>query len=273
LSRVKALEEMQKQNDKIKEQNLNKDLLSNEEFFNNSDYIVEGKLIKKWNNDEWYVRSYDAKGLSNVEDLYSEYIFKVNFVYKDVDKLIKINDTLIIVADYGCINKLIDENHWEYICKNVNELHSNGGIDLNQTNDFILFLNKSGLPDNPNKNNTYFRTEFLQNKKYARINMNKDHTVDQGTGKYITNYRIEGLDGLSFENRYELYKYMEHFEGVNVPLSDTKIMQRDLFGYPDAWNLYLIERKNTSAKEQNDSIKNYMLKLHEELMQNAKKKH
>jgi hypothetical protein len=71
---------------------------TNEEFFNKSDFIVEGKLIN-------YIQSYDRLGdfygSHNPEDIYTEYIFKVDYVYKSVDNLIKISDTIVIIADRG----------------------------------------------------------------------------------------------------------------------------------------------------------------------------
>jgi hypothetical protein len=231
-------------------------LLPNEEFFKNSDFIVKGKLIR-WNDYDLATRAYDIKGNYNPKDIYTEYLFKVDAVYKSYDNLIKLSDTIVIIADRGSIRKIESTSgewtFWEEVKKNSNK----GPMDLNGSSEFVLFLNKTVLPVNPFDKNSYFHTEFLSDCTYGRLK--------------IFGYII-GLNDLVFENRYELYKYMEQFEGITLPLSDPTKMKNEVDD--DTFNKYLKERniKWGKTKEQNDSIKNYILKLHEELMQNAKKK-
>ena len=99
----------------------------------------------------------------------------------------------------------------------------------------ILFMKKSDFPENPDisKRNKHLKASMLQDIKRASIKIG---------GRRIFRGPIWGLNGLHFDNRYELYKYMEQFEGVNVPLSDPGKMHWDLFGDDDAFNQYLKER-------------------------------
>jgi hypothetical protein len=136
--------------------------------------------------------------------------------------------------------------------------HSRYGISLwgggNHKCNFIFFLNESNYPDNPDKKNHYYRTRFLEN------------SIPSG---FMQHGGIGGLIGLYFPDRYELYKYMQQFEGVNVPLSDLKKMERDLSGRPDAWKQYLQDRNMKWGQERNDSIKKDMLEKHEQIKKSA----
>ena len=239
--------------------------LTNEEFFNNSEFIVEGRFI------EWSRVSYDAKGLCNKEDIYTEIKFKVNYVYKSNGELIKQNDTIVIVFDRGVIQnkKTIKDQFGNEFLDGPNEIikypeNLINRLQIDSDIDMILFLKTSDFPDNPSKRYNYFRTKLLQDRKEARFGfggiLNSMIFDKEGfTGKY--DLRIKGLDDLIFENRYELYKYMEQFEGVYVPLSDPTKMRWDLSN-DSVFNIYLKERniewRKLNSQERKDSLNNFL---------------
>ena len=114
------------------------------------------------------------------------------------------------------------------------------------------------------------------NREYARLKFKaiyEYHEHPDGSVYGIPKgYKIEGLNGLSFDNKYELFKYMKQFKDVSVPLSDVKEMQRILFGNTEAYHKYMIETTGKTAKEYSDSVREFMLKHSEELLEKAKKK-
>jgi len=239
--------------------------LTNEEFFEQADFIVMGKLIK-WNeSDVISRRSYDTKGNYNPDDIYTEYKFKIDYVYKSVDNLIKISDTIVVIADRGTIkNRMILDSlsGWYY---------SDGPAELNKFDyssihifldgdNFILFLSKTDLPVNSNEKNNYFHCQFLRDRDFARIKFERRSD------------KSSGLNNLSFDNKYDLYKYMEQFEYLTLPISDPKQMQWELRYDIKSYNKYREERlgiKNT--KEYNDSLKNFILEREKQLLQSVKK--
>jgi len=239
--------------------------LTNEEFFEQADYIVEGKFINGYTN------SYDAKGLYQKEDIYSELKFIVKYAYKAKNNLINNNDTITIVFDWGEIYKVdYTEEEWTYESLITKYLGNADypcycAMGLESENEQILFLKESDFPDNPKKDNNYFRTKLLRDRKFAKI-------------KYERNSdRSTGLNNLSFDNKYDLYKYMEQFEYLNLPISDPKQMQWELRYDIKSYNRYRkerlgidIERENT--KEYNDSLKNFILERDKKLQQSVKKK-
>jgi hypothetical protein len=92
----------------------------------------------------------------------------------------------------------------------------------------IYFMKISDLPESPDiisKRNKYPKVSMLQNVKRAFIRVP---------------HNAYGLNGLQFANRYELYKYMEQFEGVNVPLWNTGHMHYHLDD--NTFKQYLKER-------------------------------
>jgi hypothetical protein len=91
----------------------------------------------------------------------------------------------------------------------------------------IYFMKISDLPENPDvsKRNKYPKVCMLQDVRRAFIRVP---------------HNAYGLNGLQFDNRYELYKYMEQFEGVTVPLWNTNQMKWYLDD--STFNQYLKER-------------------------------
>ncbi|MDR2835667.1 MAG: hypothetical protein LBV69_05640, partial [Bacteroidales bacterium] len=83
----------------IKERNLSKDMLTNEQFFNEAEFIIEGKIVPQ----QHY--SYDGKGEYNPKDIYTMNKFVVSYIYKGDKLLIKVNDTIVLVKNRGTIYK------------------------------------------------------------------------------------------------------------------------------------------------------------------------
>ena len=77
----------------IKEEHLNEGLLKNEEFFEKSEFIFEGKEIRE------YEKSYDAKGNLDPQDFYSTKRIIVTTVYKGDKNLL--HDTICLVMKGG----------------------------------------------------------------------------------------------------------------------------------------------------------------------------
>ncbi|MDR2835899.1 MAG: hypothetical protein LBV69_06875, partial [Bacteroidales bacterium] len=182
-----------------KQKNLNKDMLTNEQFFNEAEFIIEVKSI----SNQFY--SYDAKGAFNREDIYTINKIVVLNVYKGDMSLIKANDTIVLVKNRGTIYKKTPYGN--------KAIHSWGDYDRdNRADDYglalydypsIIFCKKSDYPENPNSEenySNYFKIKSLRDKERASLKI---------WGK------ITGLNGLSFNNREELFEYMQQFEGVS----------------------------------------------------------
>ena len=128
----------------------------------------------------------------------------------------------------------------------------------------IYFMKKSDWPENPDisKRSKHPKVSMLQDITRASIKIKGDRWVSGGP--------VWGLNDLSFDNRYELYKYMEQFEGVEVPLSDTNYMRWHLS--EEAFNKYLKERKIRDPRDPQvrDSLRRSMEKSLEMRFQKAK---
>ncbi|MDR2834630.1 MAG: hypothetical protein LBV69_00310, partial [Bacteroidales bacterium] len=183
-----------------------KRLLSNEEFFNNSDYILEVKLTNKDGI------SYDAKGEHNPDDIYRNHYCTVSYIYKGNSDIVHINDTIIIARKGGTFFYPVEEELGMYM-EEIRWWKNGVGIQLERNIPTIVFLQKSDFPGNPDKNvvdgkiryfqdvnNNFVILKFLQDEKGALLNI---------SGK------ITGLNGLSFNNREELFEYMQQFEDVS----------------------------------------------------------
>jgi len=258
--------------------------LSNEQFFEKSDYIVEGKLIS-------VNYGYDVNGNYNPEDIFTEYKFKVDIIYKSTNNLIKQRDTIVVIANRGWVR--YDEFNWydsvtgfsvwspKEIGRHLENNINLKPIDLDIDNNFILFLNKTDLPINPNNKNNYFHCQFLQDREFARIkfgNIYKYDTIGLTMYHRVIREAITGLNGLDFPNRYELYKYMEKFEGVKVPLSNPGDVLYDLNGNIEIFNQYRKERNidyklpNEKTQEEIDSFNRFLEEKSKKAKENTERK-
>ncbi|MDR3047560.1 MAG: hypothetical protein LBU51_08130 [Bacteroidales bacterium] len=181
----------------IREENLKKDLLSNEDFFNKAELVIEGKVVKTFD-------AYDAVGNHKCEDIYTLQTFLVQQVYKGDPKLM--NDTLYIVRHGGSEIQWIDKDGRlvgrRFVIRTVT---SDNGISIDETHSDILFFVKSDFPDNPVKNNYSEKPKykFLQDKEKAILR--------------VRGNKIYGLNNIIFNTRTELYNYMRQFNGYTIP--------------------------------------------------------
>lgn len=190
-------------------------LLSNEEFFSMADIIIEAEPthIKGF--------TYDAGGNKNPDDLYTSTFHIVTYIYKNNSSMnILPGDTINVIIEGGKIHQLSrsKEGYLEEI--KMEKWSENEKLKIPGYP--IRFFKESDFPINPDvsKQNKYI--------KVSPVRKVKDE--------------LTGFDDLHFENRYELYKYMEQFEGVTVPLSDISKMRWDLRRDKDVFNQYLEER-------------------------------
>jgi hypothetical protein len=181
---------------KIREENLNKDLLSNEDFFNKAELVVEGRFLKAY-------YSYDAKGNYNPDDIYRVQAILVQRVYKGDQKLS--HDTLYVVRHGGTIQAIYEDGSFETISSSSDYYYAeDNGVPINSDKADILFFVKSDFPEN------LIQSEYSDKPKYKFL-QDKEKAVLGVQGK------ISGLNNLIFNNREELYKYMKQFKGYTVP--------------------------------------------------------
>ena len=214
-------------------------LLSNEELFSKADYIIEVKSAGRE-----FITHYDAGGNYNPDEIYTSIFIIVTHVYKNNETMrISPGDTLHYFRKGGWIFK--EDPGWgiEQIWAPQPVDYDTGEIGGAGIGGSILFMKKSDLPENPDasKRSKHPKVSMLQDIKRATIKLDSEY----GGGE------IYGLNGLHFANRYELYKYMEQFEGVTVPLSDRQHMRWYLRGHDGLFDQYLKER-NLKWPDTND---------------------
>jgi len=251
--------------------NLYKGLLTNEEYFENSDYILEVILLSKDIGLDYYASKRGAdvnieyengewKPAINDDEIYSTRKVKVLRVYKGEN--ITEGDTIVAFAKGGYIlinyTSLPEGGIYSDIIGKGSEYYGDPGISISRSNSSIIFGKNAEFPkslDKP-KNDHYLKIK-IQNKQKA--------------GLFWEDGKYSGLNDLHFENRYELCKYMSRFEGINVDLKDQKQMFHYLFGDDEARNQY-IKEMNIDLKKQNDSTLRFMIQQREELLKSDKKK-
>lgn len=256
--------------------NLYKGLLTNEEYFENSDYVLEViKLSKDKLGIDYYASKRGAdvnvenedgelKTAINEDEIYSAPMVKVLRVYKG--KNVKEGDTIVAFAKGGYL--LINFTTYNFIHKKYDILTTiigNGsgypddpGIDISSWNPSIIFGNDAEFPKGLDK---------YENDHYLKIKIPNRTKA----GLFWKDGKFSGLNGLHFENRYALCKYMTQFEGIDMQLSDYDKMRKYLLGDDDAHNQY-IKEWNINLQERSDSIIQFMLQRREELLKSVEKK-
>jgi len=209
-------------------------LFSNEEFFSKADYIVEVK--SEGIHSPIY---YDIGENYNPDELYTSLCLVVTYVYKNnSDISIFPGNILHYIRKGGMAVKpvegmLLGEGEVIQTPYPVDYDTKERGYTMSDIcPTFILFMKKSDYPENPDKSvrKGHPKVSMMQDIKRACIKINDD------VGS------VWGLSDLHFDNRYELYKYMERFEGVNVPLSDPEQMWWDLRYHKNVFDQYRKER-------------------------------
>ena len=211
-------------------------LLSNEEFFSQSDYIIETKSAGICPT------YYDAGGNRNPDDFYISAFMIVTHVYKNDETMpVSPGDTLNYILKGGMITIPSEKHPLEGdVIESPRPVDYDTGERgyvsmMDDEYQSILLLKKSDFPENPDvsRRNKYPKVSMVQDIKRASIKIG---------GRGFFTGPIWGLNGLQFENRYELYKYMEQFEGVTVPLSDPAKMWSYLHHYDGLFDQYRKER-------------------------------
>ncbi|MDR0363683.1 MAG: hypothetical protein LBH92_01475 [Bacteroidales bacterium] len=186
--------------DSLKRIDLKKNLLTDEEFFEKADLIIEGEMVD-------FLGAYDAKGNYDPKDIYRVSEILVLKVFKGDTALT--GKTISFVKLGGTIYKP-SVSEWdlpEEISSSYDtSLGRDNGLSPRRYYSSIQFLMKSDYPENPDKSKDYPQPKFkpVQNKERACIEF-------WGDG------RIGGLNGLILNNREELYEYMSRYKGITVP--------------------------------------------------------
>ena len=207
---------------------------STEEYFAESDIIIETRLP---DNRESFIHRYDAVGNYDRGDIYTSGYCIVTYVYKNNSGIsISQGDTLNILVKGGYIFKgatIYEEEEIRAYPQPDKPFQIAGYPD-------IYFMKKSDLPDNPDisKRNKHPKVTPLRI-PIERLGEAEDNGAPQ------------------LDNRYELYKYMEQFEGLTVPLSDPIHMRWHLGGDSEEFKQYLKERnlRDPRAQQGRDSVR------------------
>lgn len=174
--------------------------LSNEEFFENADFIFEGILVK----DESV--SYDAGGNLNRDDIYTSHVLKITEVYKGNSKLK--NGTIELINKGGLLYVFNEEMGWEEMVQVTTP-----GLNIDNRYPAIFFCVYSDYPENKEIRNldNPIKLKFLCDMKYASLQI--------GSIGWDIEYKdhIMGLNFLDFNSREGLYEYMKQFKGLVIP--------------------------------------------------------
>lgn len=221
---------------RVKEDNLSKGMLKNEEYFENMDYILEVTNLFLDPSHEIH-EEYDYYGdkriatiMENgeikypvtVDEIHQISMLKVLNVYKGNN--VQRGDTIAAFAKGGRLDlKIIDPQNPEYlsgeqIWKETSPWDE-PGLMISILNPYIIFGNNTEYPTcfDENQNDKYLKI-MLQNKSRAILNF-EQYSTDS---IYYYNFsNIRGLNGLFFENREELYNYMKQFKGITIPDEKT----------------------------------------------------
>jgi hypothetical protein len=219
---------------KIIEENLSKGMLTNEEYFRNSDYILE--VVKLPNEAVKRESNIPFEDLTD-EDIYIPYLVKVLHVYKGNN--VQEGDTLFALAKGGIICKKYrdidtiypDAEFFREECKGSHpDEMDDPGINMSKTKTIIF-----GFETNISQYNNYrFKKIEVQNKQRA--------------GLFFEYQNIYGLNGLHFTNYEELYEYMRQFDGINVPYMPINITPEENQKRLDNWNNIIEEKLKAIEK-------------------------
>jgi len=220
-------------------------LFSNDEFFSKADYIIEAKYANGGGG------MYDAGGNYNPDEFYTSFLLVVTRVYKNNSGIsIAPGDTLHYIRKGAVIIKPLEEYPFEKVLITPNTVdydtrERESAFGMEDEYQSIYFLKKSDFPENPDARlrSRHPKVSMLQDIKRASIKIG---------GRALFNGPIWGLNDLHFDNRYELYKYMEQFEGVNVPISDIEHIRWHLGTNSKEFEQYLKER-NINWQEYQES--------------------
>ena len=186
--------------------------LTNEQFFEQSEFIFEGRLIERsWKS---YNVGYDIR---SGKGFYTSSIIEVKHVYKGGDK-IKIGTIEIITKGGSFVAK--DESGIRQLYQHFPE---NRSVGSGTSSDAVFFCKASKYPKNPVPLERTF-----DNSVVVSHLVNRDAAVlTIGAGWRAGNDwkgRIIGLNNLNFANRAEFNQYLKQFKGLIIPTQNDKIL-------------------------------------------------
>jgi hypothetical protein len=177
--------------------------LSNEDFFNQSDYIFEGKLVSQ--------KIYHNEDTSNV---WTSMLIEVIYILKGGNEIQK--GEIEIIKNSGNVLVGYDENGVMILIEHHTDL------DFRPPEHGIFFCKKNNLSFRPASNNP--SVEVLDNSRNAGLNY-----------RPILSYRnfvLFGLNNLYFKNMEEFYDYAEQFEGITTPEQQKKNIRTQGYNVP-----------------------------------------
>jgi len=170
---------------------------TNKDFFEKADYIFEGEYVES----ESYLVDDSTK-------VYTQYLLKVNEVYKGNKKLEK--GTVILIKNSGTYTgkpKRIDDYTVAFYNNDYNI-----DYDFYVHSKHIFFCSESDLEESLNQFNASnnFSLKFFQNAEHAGLNYYEEESD-------LYNFLIEGLNHLYFKDKKKFYKFAKQFEGIKIP--------------------------------------------------------
>jgi hypothetical protein len=207
---LNAQEDYGKRIEGQREENLSKGLLSNEEFFEKAELVVEvdGKSLRT-------IGAYDAKKEKrnysyphDVDSIYTILAINVKCVYKGDSTLA--NKTILFVRKEGTLWIKAETNNSTELIDIIEFPPENDFLTIEDAPSVLFFIS-SDYPENPSD------LKYKDEKKYKLFSNTKNAAL------VCWPRRIEGLNNLHFNNRDELYDYMKQFKGYFVP-SQSKFL-------------------------------------------------
>ena len=199
---------------------------TNEEFFQQSELVVEVQHIGA-------VANYYANGSNSNNDIYSILAYKVQRVYKG--EAIPAGDTIYLVAKgkhriaIPYKFEQIDSNNFTITADEPSlcilyEFENGITCWVNEHTPSVLFLVASDFPHDENsKYASHKKYKYLVKKNQPKSILLEGTFFDE---LYIDNGNIAGLNNLAFHNREEFYNYMKQFEGFTVPETKPKPVEQ-----------------------------------------------
>lgn len=178
--------------------------LSNEDFFNQSDYIFEGKFVSR-----------DDFPNADTSKIWASIILKVTHVLKgDID-----TGRIELILNSG---RLVQKKEDGYAL--IAEYNSDGALRI-PSEGGIFFCKKTELSFRPVTGNP--SVEPLRNERNA--------VLDYMPDRPYRNFELFGLNDLYFTDKEDFYQYACQFRGINIPKKKEKTINNlpdSLFSNP-----------------------------------------
>ena len=175
---------------KNKQNNPDSISLSNDEFFEQAELVIEGELI-------WLVHTYTFGDSTNYKDVYGIDAFRVLRVYKGDPSL---KDSIIYVARKG-VHFGLEKEGIPLVSSYTPKFFVDNGINqgINVFTPSIYSFVASDFPDDET-------SKYASQKKYKYLSR-----------LYVLGNKIIGLGDLVIHQREDFYNYMRQFDGFTVP--------------------------------------------------------